>query len=183
MASRRGEAAWFGHMRIINRLRESYEAIDIARNLLTIGLVTLALTLQALGVAYYESDTSWHGIWRRFIETAPLTLAFLLIIPIFFGGIKERGVEWFLSVVVAPCVILILATSIAVWFGHSNLLDHRPLIETEAGWLPFDIVIRGINLLGTYYYVYGPEKFWSSLVLAVVLLGAFKELSEIWRSR
>jgi hypothetical protein len=170
-------------MGIFNRLRESCEAIDIARNLLTIGLVTLALLLQALGVAYHESDTSWRGIWRIFTETAPLTLAFLLIIPILFGGIKERGTERFLSVVVAPCVILIIATSIAVWFGHLNVFDHPPIIETEIGWLPLDIVIRGINLLGAYYHAYGPEKFWSSLILAVVLFGTLAELSDVWRSR
>lgn len=170
-------------MGIINRLRESYEAIDIAGNLLTIGLVTLAFILQALGVAYHESDTSWWGIWSVFTETAPLTLAFFLIIPIFFDGIKERGVERFLSVVIAPCVILIIATSIGVWFGHLNMFDHPPLIETEIGWLPLDIVIRGINLLGAYYHAYGPGKFWSSLVLAVVLVGTFAEVNKVWRSR
>jgi hypothetical protein len=170
-------------MRLLNRLWESYDAIDAARHLLTVGLVALALILQALGVAYYEVDTSCSGIWRMFTQTAPLTLAFMLMIPTFFEGIKARGAERFFMVVVAPCVILIIATAIAVWFGHLNMFDQPPLIDTEIGWLPLDIVIRAINLLGAYYYAYGPEKFWSSLVLAVVLLLTFAGLSDVWESR
>jgi len=170
-------------MSLFNRFLEGYDALDTARHLLAVGLVALALTLQALGVAYHEVDTTWHGIWRIFTQTAPLTLAFMLMIPIFVNGIRARGAERFFMVVVAPCVILIIATSIAVWFGYLDMFDHPPLIELEIGWLPLDIVIRGINLLGAYYYAYGPEKFWSSLVLAVVLLLTFGGLSDVWKSR
>jgi hypothetical protein len=170
-------------MRLVKPLRESYGAINTARRLLTIGLVVLVLTLQALGVAHHEVDTSWRGIWRMFTQTAPLTLAFMLMIPTLFEGIKARGADKFFMVVVAPCVILLIATCIAVWFGHLNMFNQPRLIETEIMRWPFDIVIRGINLLGAYYYAYGPEKFWSSLVLAVVLLVTFGGLSDIWKSR
>jgi hypothetical protein len=170
-------------MRLVKRLWESYDAIDAARTLLKIGLLVLGFTLQGLGLAHREADTSWLGMWRMFIQTVPLTLAFMLMIPICFEGLKARGAERFFMVVIAPWVILIIATSMAVWWGDLTTVDQPPLIQTKVGWLLVDVVIRGINLLGAYYAAYGPETFWSSLGLAVVLLGTFGALRHVWKSR
>jgi hypothetical protein len=169
-------------MKLVSRLGATFAAINAGRRLLTIGLVVLGLTLQALGLAHSEVDTRWCVTWRMFTQTAPLTLSFMLMFPLLFEGIRARGAERFFMVVVAPCVVLIIAASIAVWFGHLNMFDQPPLIKIQLGW-PLDIVIRGINLLGAYYSAYGRERFWSSLVLGVVLLLTCAGVADAWKSR
>ena len=112
-------------MGLIKRLWDSFDTINLAQLLLQLGLVILALALQALGLSGFEPDTSWKGIAHLLAQTAPLTLAFMVMIPRFVEGITTGGADGYLMAVLMPCVALIIATSIAVRLGDLSTIGNR----------------------------------------------------------
>jgi hypothetical protein len=192
----------------LDRLKESWVSVNLAATAAGVGMVLVATGIQAVVLTALrgadpnpiptvrELINSAPEYWQLFRQTAPLTLSITLISAVLWPAKpktrpprNER--ELVQSILhkgphIAEIVLLVLAAlialSLAVWIGRLDVWRQPDLIEPRPLG-PVNIIIGVINLLGKFYYAYGYDSFWSSMVLGVCLGALLRSLAVTWGPR
>lgn len=180
-----------------DRFNESWEAMDVAALAASAGMVLLGTGMQAAVITTLRPIDAVPGYWPLFFQTAPLTSLITLMTAIFWPArrrtrhprndrellqsIIRRGPSVFEIVLVI--VVGVSAAGIAVWIGGLDVLNQPTLLDPNDVIRPLNIPIRVVNFFAKFYFAYGYDAFWSSIVVGVCFGAACRTLANVWGPR
>jgi hypothetical protein len=192
-----------------DRLKHSWDAMNLAATAASVGMVLVATGLQAAVIQAFRGAApnpipDVQGLidetpryWELFRQPAPLTIAITLIAAMVWPAEQKtrppRNEKELVQSMLrkGPSIVdmvflgltALIALVLAVWIGRLEVLDQPDVIAPIRSLGLLHIIIVVINVFGKFYLAYGADSFWSSMVLGICLGALVRSLVNTWGPR